>query len=153
MELMKKLIISACFLSIVISLADMLKPGEKFTRQLKMIFSLIFISGIILSVANSDFEFELPTAAAPDEIEGYKEIESAADKAVLEAAETSVNDMICRILTTEGISFEKISAVINMNDDGSINIIEVGYCGEEYDRALEAIVKNFGQTEVKRLEQ
>lgn len=152
MDILKKVILSACFLSIVISLADMIKPGEKFTRQLKLIFSMIFISGTILSALNADFKFEIPAAAGAEELEGYETISEAADKAVLEAAEKSVSDMISRILTSERISFEKISSVINMNDDGSINIIEVEYYGNEYEKASEAIRKNIGDVEVKKLE-
>ena len=55
MELMKKIILSACFLSVIITIADSIKPGEKFTQQLKMIFSLVFITGI-LSAALKGFE-------------------------------------------------------------------------------------------------
>lgn len=151
MELLKKVILSACFLSIVISLADSIKPGERFTRQLKLIFSMLFISGIVVSAANCEFELDIP-ASAGEELEGYENISEAADKAVLGAAEDSVIDMINRILTAQGISFEKITADINMEADGSININEIGYCGDEFEKASEAIKSNMGELEVKQIE-
>lgn len=152
MELLKKVVLSACFLSIVISLADSIKPGERFTRQLKLIFSLLFVSGIVVSAVNSDFDFEIPVAASVEDLEVYENLSETADKAVLSSAENSVIDMVINILTSQGISFEKIIANINMNDDGSININEIGYCGGEYERASAAIKSNLGEVEVKSIE-
>ncbi len=152
MELLKKVILSACFLSIVISLADSIKPGESFARQLKLIFSLLFISGIVVSAANCEFELDIPASAGTEELEGYESISEAADKVVLSAAEESVIDMTGRILTSQGISYEKISADINMNEDGSISINEIGYCGSEFEKASAAIKSNIADTEVKQIE-
>ncbi len=152
MELLKKVILSACFLSIVISLADSIKPGELFTRQLKLIFSLIFITGIVISAVNADFELEIPVAADITELEGYENLSGAAEQAILNSAETSVIDSVSRILTSQGISYEKIIADINIIEDGSININEIGYCGGEYDRASAAIKNNLGEVEVRCIE-
>lgn len=152
MELLKRIILSACFLSIVISLADSIKPGESFARQLKLIFSLLFISGIFVSAANSDFEIDIPVAADVEELDGYEDISDTVDKAVLYSAEKSVEDTICNILTSKGIIYKKITVSININDDGSININEIGYCGDEYERAEEAIKNEIGETEVKYIE-
>ena len=139
LELLKKVILSACFLSVVISLADSIKPGDRFSRQLKLIFSLIFISGIITSAANGNFSFDLPVAADVGELENYSDMSEAADNAMMYSAEQSVIDEIGRILTAQGISYEKITANINMEADGGIIINEIGYCGAEYERACSII--------------
>ena len=152
MELLKKMIISACVLSIIISLADSLRLGNGMSRQLKLIFSFVFISGIIASVSGCEFEFELPALADVCELEGYENISDAADRAVLDSAEQSVINMTERILISQGISYEKITADININDDGSININEIGYCGNDFDRAVSAIKSGIGETEVKGIE-
>ena len=52
----------------------------------------------------------------------------------------------------KGISYEKISADINMNEDGSISINEIGYCGREFEKASAAIKSNIADTEVKQIE-
>lgn len=156
MELLKRVILTACFLSTAITIADSVKPGEKFSRQLRLIFSMIFITGTAAAVLSSDISPELPALALDPEPGNYKSVEEAADKAVSSAvssaAEKSVNDMICRILTAKGISFEKIDVVINMNEDGSIDINEIGYCGSEYEKAAEAVKSGVGDIEVKMIE-
>lgn len=148
MELLKKVILSSCFLSVVISLADSIKPGERFARQLKLIFSLIFISGFVTSAANGNFNFDLPVAADVGELENYNDMSDAADKAMMYSAEQSVIDEIKRILTAQGISFEKITVNINMDENGGIIINEIGYCGMEYERACNIIRSNLGEVEV-----
>lgn len=152
MELLKKVIFVSCLLSIVLSIADMIKPDEKFTHQLKFIFSLIFLTGLISTVAGSDFDFELPVSAGAETLEGYEKIEEAADKAVLESAKMSLTDMIVRILTTQGISYEKITADINMTEEGSININWIGYCGSDFENAQKAVKNNIGEVEVREIE-
>ena len=152
MELLKKVIFVSCLISIVISIADTLKPDEKFSHQLKFMFSLIFLTALITTVAGSNFEFELPVSAGIDSLDGYENIEAAADKAVLDSAQLSLTDMISRILTAQGISFEKITADVNMTEDGSININWIGYCGDDIENAGAVIKNNIGEIEVRAIE-
>ena len=82
MELLKKVILSACFLSVVISLADSIKPGDRFSRQLKLIFSLIFISGIILP-PQTEISALICRYADVGELENYSDMSEAADNAMM----------------------------------------------------------------------
>lgn len=152
MELLKKVILVSCLLSVVLSLADALKPDDKFKHQLKFIFSAVFLTAVITTFAGSDFELDIPVSAGSESLEGYEEIEAAADRTVLGSAQASLNDMISRILTSKGISFKKISADVNMTEDGSININWIGYCGDDIEGAREVIKRNIGEVEVKELE-
>lgn len=152
MELLKKVIFVSCLLSVVLSLADALKPDEKFTHQLKFMFSLVFLTALVATVAGSDFDFELPVSAGAESLDGYEDIEAAADRAIVSSAQTSFTDMISRILTAEGISFEKITADVNMTEDGSININWIGYCGDDIEGAKEVIKSNIGEAEVRKID-
>ena len=87
MELMKKIILSACFLSIVITIADSIKPGDKFSRQLKMLFSLVFITGIVSAALRCDFSFDFPAFADIENYDAYNNMENTAENAVKEETE------------------------------------------------------------------
>lgn len=153
MELMKKIVTAACFLSIAISLADSVKPGERFTRQLKLIFSLVFITGIAAAALNSGFEYEIPVYAGTEGIEKYPEISEAADNAVISETEKALVQTAEGILVEKGVGFEKITADINIDPEGCININGICYCGNEFEKASAVLRESMGEIEVRRAEQ
>lgn len=151
MELMKKIILSACFLSVVITIADSIKPGEKFSQQLKMIFSLVFITGILTAALKGGFDFDIPAFASLEYSDDYSNVEKAADNAVKAETEKEINSCTEEILTKNGIAFDEISSDVNINEDNSISINRIDYKGSEFEQAKDIIVKNMGDVEVNNI--
>lgn len=152
MELMKKVILSACFLSIVITIVDSIKPGEKFSQQLKMIFSLIFITGILSVVIKGGLNFDIPAYADLEYSDDYNSLEDAAGMAVKSETEKNINVYIEDILLKNDVSFDKISSDINIEEDNSIIINRIDYKGMEFEQAREIIINNVGDVEVIQIE-
>lgn len=152
MELMKKIILSACFLSVVITIADTIKPGEKFTQQLKMIFSLIFITGILSSALKGDLAFDIPAFADLEYSDDYNNIENAADTVLKTETESKINACTEDILLKNEVAFDKISSDVNIDENNSININRIDYKGTEFEQARNVIIENFGDVEVKKIE-
>ena len=152
MELMKKIILSACFLSVIITIADSIKPGEKFTQQLKMIFSLVFITGILSAALKGDFAFDIPAFADLEYSEDYNNVENAADNILKEETESKIDAYIEDILLENEVTFDKISSDDNIDENNSININRIDYKGTEFEQARNIIIENFGDVEVKKIE-
>ena len=152
MELMKKIILSACFLSVIITIADSIKPGEKFTQQLKMIFSLVFITGILSAALKGDFAFDIPAFADLEYSEDYNNVENAADNILKEETESKIDAYIEDILLENEVTFDKISSDVNIVENNSININRIDYKGTECEQARNIIIENFGDVEVKKIE-
>ena len=152
MELMKKIILSACFLSVIITIADSIKPGEKFTQQLKMIFSLVFITGILSAALKGDFAFDIPAFADLEYSEDYNNVENAADNILKEETESKIDAYIEDILLENEVTFDKISSDVNIDENNSININRIDYKGTEFEQARNIIIENFGDVEVKTIE-
>ncbi len=152
MELMKKIILSACFLSVIITIADSIKPGEKFTQQLKMIFSLVFITGILSAALKGDFAFDIPAFADLEYSEDYNNVENAADNILKEETESKIDAYIEDILLENEVTFDKISSDVNIDENKSININRIDYKGTEFEQARNIIIENFGDVEVKKIE-
>ncbi len=146
------MILAACFISVVITLADSVKPGDKFSSQLKLIFSLVFICGILTAALNGQYESGFDLSFDTDNIETYDSISGAAESSVISSAESSIADTVRNVLDENGVSYEKITASINIEDDSRININEIGYKGDEPERAAEVIRENIGDTEVRNIE-
>ncbi|MDE5648500.1 MAG: hypothetical protein K2I33_01150 [Oscillospiraceae bacterium] len=152
MELMRKVILSACFLSVVITIVDSIKPGEKFSQQLKMIFSLIFITGILSVVLKGSLNFDIPAYADLEYSDDYNSLEDAAGIAVKSETEKNINVYIEDILLKNDVSFDKISSDVNIEEDNSIIINRIDYKGMEFEQAREIIINNMGDVEVNQIE-
>lgn len=152
MDFMKKIIITSCILSVVITIADCVKPGEKFSRQLKTIFSLIFIIGIVTVGIKTGIDFELPDYEKNEYVEKYIDVEKTADEALKNETEARINNIIENLLSEKNISYEKIYANININEEGSIDINRIDYRGKDFEQARKEINKNFTDVEVTRIE-
>ena len=152
MELMKKIILSACFLSVIITIADSIKTSEKFTQQLKMIFSLVFITGILSAALKGDFAFDIPAFADLEYSEDYNNVENAADNILKEETESKIDAYIEDILLENEVTFDKISSDVNIDENNSININRIDYKGTEFEQARNIIIENFVDVEVKKIE-
>ncbi|MDR0903854.1 MAG: hypothetical protein LBM59_04415 [Ruminococcus sp.] len=112
----------ACFMGIVIALVDALSPSEKFRKQLKVMFAVIFMLAVITPIADGSINFSGETVAAYADRD-YLEASKLAGESYLE---TSIGRNISRnldeILKAENIYAEKIETSINISQTGSIDI-------------------------------
>lgn len=152
MEFMKKIVLSACFLSIVITIADSIKPGDKFSSQLKMIFSLVFITGIFSAGLKCVVNIDFPVMAEYEYNEIDRNLEDAVEEAVIYETKSKINEEIEGLLNEKNISFDKISVDINIEEDNCININKIDYIGNSFEKAKAAIIENLGNVEVNYIE-
>jgi hypothetical protein len=71
MEAINGIIGTACFIGIATSMADMIKPSEEFNRQIRLIFSLLFILGVLTQLINGKFDFSFSKTVAVQDIPQY----------------------------------------------------------------------------------
>ncbi|MDR0986185.1 MAG: stage III sporulation protein AF [Ruminococcus sp.] len=131
----------ACFIGIVIALVDALAPSEKFKKQLKVMFAVIFMLAVITPIADGSIDFSGDTIAAYADTD-YLAASKAAGESYLE---TSIGRNISRnideLLKAENIYAQKIETSINILDNGSIDItvIDLTVDEKEADRASEIL--------------
>ena len=152
MDFMRKIILTSCILSVVITIAECVKPGEKFSRQLKTIFSLIFIIGIVTAGIKTGIDFELPDYDETQYSNNYSDIEKKADDIVKSEIEDNISQNIENLLKKNNISYEKIYTYININEDRSIDINRIDYKGKDFEQAQMEIRKAFTDAEVNKIE-
>ena len=152
MEFMKTIIFTSCILTVAITIAGNIKSGEKFSRQLNLIFSLVFSAGVLTSVVKTGINFEIPDLSGEVYADEYSDLQKNADNAVKVETESRTNVIIEDLLRKNKISFEKITTDINIEQDGSIVINRIDYEGDDFERAKRVIGNNFNDVEVLRVE-
>ena len=121
----KLMIISAGFISIIISLFENIFPANKFDKQLKFIFSVIIILVIINPLAeNNIFKCEGEDLSS---ITTYKLVNDT-DKTLnyfIKSVEENISNNIGKEISNEGLFFYEVKTSINISESGSISINEI----------------------------
>lgn len=112
---------AACFLGIIFSALGALIPGEKFSKQLNVIFSLIMVLTVAAPFASGNIEFELPELSEEYDID----TDEVYRRNLTEAVQSNLCGEIGELLEKNGIIPVKISADVNNFADGSISISKV----------------------------
>lgn len=123
MESFRTISLTACFLGIVITIFNSLYPSEKFAKQVKVIFSLIFILSIIKPIAAGKLiQTDYAVSASA---ERYEALGDSAYSYFLSSVENNISASLEAKLREKNIYPEEIETSINISDNGSITINEV----------------------------
>ena len=140
MENFKSTAAAICFVSAGICAVRSLVSGsvlrQKMELILKMVFAIVMLSHIINGFANID----LPNLSSYELTDyGYSQ-----EKYQLELSRQSsinISEALRQQLVSNGINCEKISADVNISEDGGINITKVTVSSDDNDGAA-AIIRN-----------
>ncbi len=144
MDSFKMITLSAGFISIILTIFESIYPAEKFKKQMKLIFALIFILCIVTPFVKGDINLT--------EIDDYVSassysISSSEEKTMeyfRQSVENNVSRAIGEYLNENKISFSEIKTSINISDSGSIfiNEIEIAVDSAAQEDEIVALVKN-----------
>ena len=125
MDAVRKIVLISCFLAIALSILDMLYPNKKFEKQVHLIFSLVFIIGIITPFLTGGIAFAIPDIERMETSQTYSTIQNTVQNEYKSEIEANVNRSLFALLQKNQTNAKEISTKINIADDNSISIIEV----------------------------
>jgi hypothetical protein len=141
----------ACFVSLAISFIDMICPEKKFEKQLRVIFSLVFVISVATPVIKGDIildfpEIDMVSADISIEKERY-------DDEIIKQIEENVEKGLQNELLNKNLYTEEISVSINISDNNSISISKVIFYTEnsEMDKEICSEIRKILGEETVRL--
>lgn len=125
MDIFRCITLTAGMVSIVIAIFESVMPSEKYSKQLRLIFSLI----LILSIASPFVQGKIDIADITDDvaltsadISGKSE---AADRYFAKSVENNISRSIGDMLRDNKINFTEIKTSINISESYGISINEI----------------------------
>lgn len=125
MDIFRCITLTAGMVSIVIAIFESVMPSEKYSKQLRLIFSLI----LILSIASPFVQGKIDIARITDDvaltsadISGKSE---AADRYFAKSVENNISRSIGDMLAENKINFTEIKTSINISESYGISINEI----------------------------
>ncbi len=125
METFRMISATACFLGITLSVFSKLYPSEKFGKQMKTIFSLVFIISVLTPFMNGELKFHAITEAVTASSAYYQSISENTDAYFIRAIENNISTRLKATLSEEKIFSSEVQTKINISEDNSISINEV----------------------------
>ncbi len=137
----------ACFIGIAVAVLDTLYPNEKFQKQIKMLFSLVFILSIAAPLIKGDIEFTDTAGSVSVNSDSYAEVTDNANNLFIKSIENNISMRISTVLNQNKIICKNIKTSINISDNNSISINEIRLTLEDsgqYKSAAEIINTEVG---------
>ncbi len=132
-------IISAGILAVVMNIFESIYPSEKYAKQMRIIFALIFVLTLSKPLMGSIKNLS-DTAESIDvineNISGSTDITLDYFKG---SVERNISSRLADILLENDIAVKEIKTSINISDNGSISINEVKIAAENAAQGAEAV--------------
>lgn len=125
METFHMVSITACFLGIVITVFSKLYPSEKFEKQMKTIFTLIFLLSVVAPFVNGNLSLPEINETVSASSEYYQSINKNADEYFIQSLENNISANLMSELKKSEIYPVDIQTIVNISENNSISISEV----------------------------
>ena len=139
MDIFRFVTLTAGMISIIIAVFESVIPSEKYSKQLKLIFSLI----LLISIAAPFADGRADIGGIADMVETTSaeigEKSGAADRYFEKSVENNISRSIGDMLTEHKINFDEIMTSINISESFGISINEIEIAVDDTAREDEII--------------
>lgn len=146
MEVFRNITFIACFISIAISMFDMITPEGKFKKQIRLIFALVFIIAIMNPLLHGHIDFSLDDKIDIRETSEYLMVTDTFYNSLAEKYSNNIEHVLNEKLLINEIKAKEILVNVNINEDNCIDINEVKIVlaieSKEETEKVQKIIKN-----------
>lgn len=134
MDMLREIMLAACFTGAAISVAGSAAFGEKLRGQLGFLFSLIFALAVIAPIASGDTQINFNVAEFSEE-SMYRDASDEYNAQILKRVEDNLEKTAAEALAGAGIECSEIHIYANISEDNSISIVKASVACEDFDSA------------------
>ena len=125
METLRIIAFLACFLSVAISMLDIIRPDGKFKKQVRLIFSLVFLISIITPIMHNDINLDVLESEDIKQTSEYRAVCDTFYNSLSDNYSDNLEKALCAKLQINNVNPKEISVIVNIDENNCINIIEV----------------------------
>ncbi len=148
MDTLKAITFIACFLGIAISMLDIITPSDKLKKQIRFIFSLVFIIAITSSILNSEIDFEIPSSKDIEQSEQYQAVMKTYTQNLADNFKTNIENNLKEKLKINNIEAKNVSLNVDVDENECISIKGADVVLAKTDKNISSKVKTVIQNEI-----
>lgn len=143
MEMIKTAAFNGCVAGLIICAAGTLISEEKFSSQVKLIFSAFFIMVTLSAFRGIDFENISVNEISMNE--GYENIERKFDEEMEERIRKNTEYSLREKFHSLGLNFTEITADVQVESNGTVNLLSVSVCTDNPTAAEKILREELGE--------
>lgn len=142
---MQTYVLGFCALGIAFGVASSVVDVSRFEREVRLLFTAVALATVAKAFGGIDLTAleSLSLGSNPYSVEELSVVDYAEGEVV-----SQVEASIAAYLEEHGVVCEKVSATVNITDDGCISISRVVLSTDDYPEAKALIVQGFGDVTV-----
>lgn len=148
MDTIKGITFMACFLGIAISMLDIVTPSDKLRKQVRFIFSLVFVIAITTAILNSKVDFKIPSSEDIENTEEYKNVMKTYTECLANNFKSNIEKNLNEKLKINNIEAQQVSLNINIDENDSISILGADVILNDSQKNVESKVISVIQNEI-----
>lgn len=141
MDAIRTIAMSICVTAVVTSIFSMLVPNASMEKALKFGISLFFLTGLVSPFLNNRVDFHIDLDSIPTGT-ANQQMTNAVENQFSSLAGQRVAAAVENVLVTGGIHPKKVTAAVNITEDGSISINNLTVLLEKNERIKEQAAKD-----------
>lgn len=132
-------VISAGILAVVMNIFESVYPSEKYAKQMRIIFALIFVLTLVRPITDSIKSLSDAKESVDVVNENISENSDNTIEYFKGSVERNISARLYDILRENGIAVKEIKTSINISENGGISINEVKIAAENAAQGAEAV--------------
>lgn len=125
MEKIKNIVLCLCLVGIAISVLDLIAPGEKLKKQLRLLFSGVFILVMLSPFVNGNINIDIPAWSDFENSAETEQLTELVDGILKSEIEGEIRASLAEALSLSGIVANEILVSVNIEDNSCISITNV----------------------------
>lgn len=146
MEGFRSLIFIACFVAIGISMLDIITPEGKFKKNVRFVFSLVFIIVLLKPIVKKEININFSDFDNFEASAEYIYVQNTFYEVLSDNYSDNLTQSLNQKLKVNDISPKKISVNVNIDDNNRIDISEVkivlAYCDRSKASETKDVIRN-----------
>lgn len=147
MEIIKAMALSGCFIGVALCAADVIKPDEKFSAQIRLVFSAMFILAFLAPLKNMELS-EVYDGSFGDSEAVYSGIGSAADEDMKYFIEKNTERAVMEMLKERGVEVDLVKVRVSIGDDSAVKVEEIAVAADNEQAVRRILTEEIGEDTV-----
>lgn len=140
----------ACFVGIAISMLDIIRPSERLKKQVRFIFSLVFLIAVLSGILKNNIKLDIKTQDDIRNSEEYIAVSKTYTQCLADNFRKSIEKNLTEKLEINNINVKDVSLKVDISENDEISIKGADIVLPDNSRSIEDKVRTIIQNEIGR---
>lgn len=150
MNSIRAITLVACFIGIAIAMLDIVRPSDRLKKQIRLIFSLVFLVAVLSGIMKSEIRLDIPSQEDIENSEKYIAVSKTYTKSLADIFKRNIENNLKEKLEINNIKVCDVSLNVDISENDEISISGADIKLNGNFRSMEGKVRTIIENEIGR---